>query len=128
MTMTVFSDKSCTKRTTATATAAEIGIDRPELQQHHTTTTTHNNNKMMQLPESSSHAPDLYRLVEEEDWKIALARVENEPSEARYVDANTKLNTLQLAVLGRKTPDPSGRISVIRALLAASPESGVCVK
>jgi hypothetical protein len=70
-------------------------------------------------------APELFKLVQEENWTKVLQRASSEISEAQYVDPNTQVTPLHLAVLCRKTSNPAARIAAIRALIVAAPDSSI---
>lgn len=79
----------------------------------------------MELPAASPDAPELYMLVEEQNWSMVMQRASSHPEEADYIDPNSKCCALHAAVIGRETSNPGGRMSAIGALLMANPDSGV---
>jgi Ankyrin repeat len=74
---------------------------------------------------SPTSAPELYKLVQEENWTKVLQRASSETTEAQYVEPNTHVTPLHLAVLCRKTSNPAARLAAIRALVVAAPDSSL---
>lgn len=71
---------------------------------------------------NSVSVPELYKLIQEENWTKVLQRASLETVEAQYIEPINLVTPLHLAVLKRKTSNPAARIAAIRALIVASPD------
>lgn len=75
------------------------------------------------LPPAAAGAAELYKFAADQNWNKVLQRVTEKPEECKYVDPNSRYTPLHVVVLGRGSPNPSGRLSAVRAILVANPDA-----
>jgi hypothetical protein len=78
---------------------------------------------MRDLPAPSPSAVEMYKAAMDQNWNKVLQRVTEKPDECKYVDPASTFTPLHLVVLGRDYSNPSGRLSAVRAILVAHPDS-----
>ncbi len=74
------------------------------------------------LPPPAPNAVELYKFAADHNWNKVLQRVAEKPEECTYVDQNSRYTPLHVVALGRGSPNPSGRLSAVRAILVANPD------
>jgi ankyrin repeat protein len=74
-------------------------------------------------PAASLNAVELYKLAAEKNWNKVLQRITEKPDECKYIDPASRFTPLHIVVLGRGSSNSSGRLSSVRAMLVAHPDS-----
>lgn len=75
------------------------------------------------LPPPSPGAAEMYKAAVDQNWSKVLQRVTEKPDECKYVDPACTYTPLHIVVMGRDSSNPSGRLSAVRAILVAHPDS-----
>jgi hypothetical protein len=75
------------------------------------------------LPTPSSSVVELYKLALDQNWIKVVHRISDKPEECNFIDPISRFSPLHVIVSSRGSPNPSGRLSAIRAILVLYPDA-----